>query len=279
MSYIPSSVIEVKSIIEVVNLKTKTRFSYLKGVEDICEIPWKEFPDGFKDVIFTSNGLVRLGPDQESEFTIYEPPEVQPGDPLYAGDPTLYFERKARFKEVTGDDLTELRIKAKAKVNQREALMESFSQPVTVDEEEVPLSSPKHDNVVNFPEAERPTIHHNRPPRDVMKYIGKVIDGEDWKATVYQAYKMSWYGPPNEIGGYVGKSRRKGRYYTRGNEELARATGLSEKTIDRHFVRLDKEKIFFRHKRGFPGQGCSVWELPFSVGHIKAWRRRPKGSP
>jgi len=100
MQYIPSSPAEVKSIVEAVNLKTLKRFTYLKRPSDNKLFLFKVKPQGWHDLMFTEDGLVFDGADPDAEIILTEPVDVPPGDPLYAGDQTLSFERQVRPGEV-----------------------------------------------------------------------------------------------------------------------------------------------------------------------------------
>lgn len=273
MQTLPASVREVKSIIEAVNLKTFERFTYLKGKDNLCKFPFASTLDGFKDLLFTPEGLMFDGADPDVDICLTAPLAVSPGDPLYAGDPTLSFERQARPGEVTDLKLSIWRAHAAAAANPRES-----------HQEEMPLPAPRRDNVIELPSAEKQPDRHDRPPRDVMKYGGKVLYGEDWKSTIYMAYKLSWYGPLNKIPDYAGKSKKVGRYYTWGRAELVKRTGLAATTISRHRQRAVDAGLLIEHRRGYPAidkkgvrhskKGyCSIWELPFNLPHVFAWKR------
>jgi hypothetical protein len=264
MEFIPGSPAEVKNIIEAVNLKTFTRFTYLKGDRDIHKQPFEKFPDGFKNLLFTPDGLMFDGADPDAEIILTEPPDVQPGDPLFAGDPTLYFERKPKPGEVTDIKLQVLRIRALAEANPRPAAPEISILP-----------APRRDNVVKIPAAEKQIIRHNRPPLDVVKYPHEIITGEAWKRVYREMYKKSKYLPTCEFWGYAGKSTKKARCYNQGNEELVRSTGYHKATISRCLMMMKKEKIALQHKRGWKGEKCSMWELPFNLAHVMAWKRKP----
>ena len=150
MNYIPSNPSEVKSIIEAVNLKTYTRFQYLKSDCGVCKFPLACFPDGFNDLRFTPDGLLFDGADPDAEITLTDPPDVQPGDPVYAGDPTLYFERQPRPGEVKEGHLVALRAQALAKANPREVLYQEESLP-----------APRRDNIVELPRTEKQPDRRN----------------------------------------------------------------------------------------------------------------------
>ena len=252
MNFIPQSPGEVKSIIEAVNLETLTRFKYLKGERALCEYPFEVNEKCFKDLgeVLDMALWNPADPDQEVIFT--EKPY-----------PTIYWERKPRTGEVKPIHVDWLRARALAE-----------SQPRRIEHADENEPAQGRSNVVHLPALERRPDRHDRPPRDVLKYHKAAQIGETWQRLLKVMYEKSWYGPLSDVGGYAGKSRKLGRYYTQGNAELQRSTGMCSKTVTRYLIKMKAKKIILQHKRGWPGEKCSIWELPFSLEHFFAWKRR-----
>ena len=111
------------------------------------------------------------------------------------------------------------------------------------------------------------------PPRDVVKYFRKEEPLIDWEPMLKGMYLVSWYD-------WV----KKRRVYSSGVAWLAAWCGLSKRQVRRNLgrmkVRRVKEKkrtvvkgIVKLRGRGWPGEGCSRWELPCNMGLVMRWRR------
>ena len=264
MEYIPSSPAEVNQIIEAVHFKTMSRFTYLKGDGGLCRFPFGVSWDGDKELSFPLDLQDVAGDDPDRDFLLIDPPDLQPGESCYTDAPALYFNRPAKLGEIDELRLAIWRARAAAAAAPERARPTETSMP-----------DQARDNVVELPEDNHPAERYNRPPRIVLKYAKAIRIGEEWKRFYAVMYARSWFGPLNQAGGYAGKSSRKGRYFTLGNEELAKATGLSLRTISTYLMNLKKNKLILQHKRGWPGEGPSIWELPFDLDHVFAWRRKP----
>jgi hypothetical protein len=264
MENIPSSPAEVKQIIEAVHFKTMSRFTYLKGDGGLCRFPFGVSWDGDKELSFPLDLQDVAGDDPDRDFLLIDPPDLQPGESCYTDAPALYFNRPAKPGEVDELRLAIWRARAAAAADPERARPNEASMP-----------DPARDNVVELPGVNRSTEKHNRPPRIVLKYAKAIKNVEDWKRVYALMYAGSVFGPLNTVWGYAGKSARKGRYYAQGNEELTRLSCLSMRTISTCLMKMKKDKLILLHKRGWPGEKCSIWELPFSLDHVFAWRRKP----
>jgi hypothetical protein len=138
---------------------------------------------------------------------------------------------------------------------------------------------PRRDNVVKLLAAKKQTRRHIRPPRDFMKFAGKILTGEAWKEVALVMYVNIWYGRLCDIKKYHGKSERKGSYFTLGNTELARLTGRAKHTVSDCLMAMKSENLIFLRQLGKKGKGCSIWELPLNMKHVFSWRRRHKKYP
>ncbi len=78
---------------------------------------------------------------------------------------------------------------------------------------------------------------------------------------------------------YTGKRKGKGRFYLKGNHHLETVTGFSHATVERHLAWLDDEDLIRLRHRGYPGEGYSIWETPYNLSHVMAWRRKPRRKP
>jgi hypothetical protein len=267
MDYIPGSPAEVKSVIEAVNLKTFTRFTYLKGEHGICKFPIGIVEQGVKSLEAALDEFVWDPEDPDQEIRFEDLDQLPVGSGMDGGGLLMYRERKPRRGEGNAAQLELLQRRAAAEVNTRR------SPPV-----EKPQPATRRDNVVQLPASDKPAVRYRRPSHDVLKYFQEAPIGEEWKRMYYVMYKKSKYAPLCEVWGYAGKSKRKGRFYNQGNKELARSTGLSKYTVSRYLMGMKKNKIILQHKRGWPGEKCSIWELPFDLAHVFAWKRDPKRS-
>ena len=274
MENIPSSSAEVKQIIDVMSFRTGLRYAWLKGDGGAYKHPFGFSWDGDKELVFPLDLQDVAGDDPDRELLFMDPPDLQPGEVACSEGVALCFNRPAKPGEIDELRLAIWRARAAAAANPERARPAEMTMP-----------DPASDNIVELPGVDHRVEKHNRPPRDAMKYVGKILHGEDWKSTIYLAYKLSWYGPRNEIPDYAGKSKKVGRYYTRGSVELANQTGLSERTIGRHRKRAVAAGLIIMHRRGYPAidkkgvrhskKGyCSIWELPFNLPHVFAWKRK-----
>jgi len=264
MEYIPSSAAEVKTIIEAVNFKSLSRYTWLKGDGGLCKFPFGVSWDGDKELLFPLDLQDVAGDDPDRELLLADPPDLQPGEVACSQGVALYFGRPAKPGEIDELRLAIWRARAAQAANHHES-----------HQGEMPLPAPGRDKVVELPGVDHRAERYNRPPREVLKYAKRIPIGEEWKSQCVIMYARSWFGPLNQAGGYAGKSSRKGRYFTLGNEELARLTGLHKNTVSKYLTKMKKNKLILLHKRGYPGEGPSIWELPFSLEHVFAWRRKP----
>ena len=274
MENIPSSSAEVKQIIDVMSFRTGLRYAWLKGDDGLFKHPFGFSWDGDKELVFPLDLQDVAGDDPDRELLFMDPPDLQTDEVAHYNGAAVCFIRQAKPGEVDELRLAIWRARAEADAHPERARPAETSMP-----------DPARENIVELPNVEKQPERHNRPPRDVMKYGGKILHGEDWKSTIYMAYKLSWYGPLNEIPDYAGKSKKVGRYYTQGRAELVEATGLSGKTISKHRGQAVAAGLIIMHRRGYPAidkkgvrhskKGyCSIWELPFNLPHVFAWKRK-----
>jgi len=276
MENIPSSPADVKSIIEAVNLKTNTRFTYLKGDHGVCRFPFKISPDGFKDLLFTKDGLMFDGADPDTYIALTEPPEVIRGDPLYAGDPTLYFKRALKPGEVKDGHLMALQSQARAKANQGK------TQPA-----EKPLPAPRLDNVYPIGEIIPDIISTTQATKDIVKplrSVGRELKlvwlpadlyesdsfqklklGEQELYRIYRTYsKLAGGGSKNSYDrmGIIQAAglleRRKKDLLASSNHvsrKEAEKIGISERSVIRYSLTLQKAGWIKKIVRGRPAEG------------------------
>ena len=113
----------------------------------------------------------------------------------------------------------------------------------------------------------------NVPPGDVVKYFRKEQPLISWEPVLRAMYFVSWFDPV-----------KRRRIFNRGVEWLAAWSGISESQVKRDMARMKvrrvKEKkglgvkgIIKLRGRGWPGEGCSRWELPCNMGLVMRWRR------
>lgn len=111
------------------------------------------------------------------------------------------------------------------------------------------------------------------PPKDVVKYFRKEEPLISWEPMLRAMYLVSWYD--------VVKGRR---IFNKGVEWLVDWSGLSKRQVitnlGRMKVRREKEKkgqpvkgIIKLRGRGWPGEGCSRYELPHKMSLVMRWRR------
>lgn len=265
VDYIPSHPTEVKGIVEAVNLTTLDRSMYLKGESQICPFPLDLIPNKVKDLATLLDEQIWDHADPDHEVAFLWPAEVQPWDSLPAEDGFLFFERKPRRGEVTDEKLEFFRARAAERAN-----------PRPVPKEEVPRPVRRRDNVLQMPEPKKRPVRHDRPPRDVMKYTRVAGYPGSWEKVAVTLYCNSQYRRHCDVPGYHGKSIRMGRFYFLGVAELVRSSGVPERTAKRIMARAKKDCFVHECKRGNKERGCSVWELPLNVAHVKAWRRKHK---
>lgn len=122
------------------------------------------------------------------------------------------------------------------------------------------------------------SIRHDRTPGDLFKYLSRVPSRLPWRHVLKAMYKSSLYLPLSSLEHYVGRSKKKARVYLRGNDHLADMTALSPRTVRRTLTWLKSLHFIHLRKRGYPGEGNSIWELPFTLAHTFAWRRKPRSS-
>ncbi len=115
-----------------------------------------------------------------------------------------------------------------------------------------------------------------KAPKDVQEYFSWVAPKSKLWITYKALYSQAWYGKITKNKHYQGKKPHMGRYYTLGNKHLENVTGLSERTIINHIKLMLEHKIVQRRKKGRPGLGNSIIELPLDVRHTKAWKREYK---
>jgi len=94
-----------------------------------------------------------------------------------------------------------------------------------------------------------------------------------WQPVLKAMYKRSKYLDRKRLTHYTGHHDRQGRFYLKGNESLATALGVSQETVKRVLSWLKKHGIIKLRHRGYPGEGNSIWELPFNLAHVFAWSR------
>ena len=264
MEYIPSSAAKVKTIIDVMSFKTGLRYAWLKGDDGAYKHPFGFSWDGDKELIFPLDLQDVAGDDPDRELLLIDPPDLQPGEVACSEGVALCFNRPAKPGEIDELRLAIWRARAAAAANPERARPAEMTMP-----------DPASDNIVELPGVDHRVEKHNRPPRIVLKYARSITIGEEWKRLYALMYAKAVFGPLNMVWGYAGKSARKGRYCAQGNEELARVSGLGLRTVTRYLMKMQKAKLILLRKRGYPGEGPSIWELPFNLAQVFAWRRKP----
>lgn len=121
-------------------------------------------------------------------------------------------------------------------------------------------------------------VRHDRIPRDVVKYFSRVPSRLPWPLLLKAMYKQSRYLSFTWLKHYTGHSKNAGRFYLKGNKHLEHITGLNPSTIKRTLTWMKRQQILKLRHRGYPGEGNSIWELPFNLAHAFAWRRKPRSS-
>ena len=123
------------------------------------------------------------------------------------------------------------------------------------------------------PEPERKPKKGGPPPKDVMRYAGKMDLRESWKPVVKQLYKRSDPRKLKDVPHYPRATKRRGRYYFCGINYLAQMSGVTILTVVRVLKDLLKAKLIYERYHGYKGRGCSIIELPPNMGLVMKWRR------
>jgi len=135
---------------------------------------------------------------------------------------------------------------------------------------------PKLHIVPKHGDRKKKRVKRRKSPRDVLKYFSQDRTRLGWPAVVKAMYKKSRYLDLKYLAHYTGRHNRKARVYLKGNEFLADSLGVTERTVERALAWLKLHKVIYLRKRGYPGEGNSIWELPFNLKHVKAWKRKHK---
>ncbi|MBA7709651.1 hypothetical protein ES703_118573 [subsurface metagenome] len=113
----------------------------------------------------------------------------------------------------------------------------------------------------------------NVPPRDVVKYYGKEEPYISWELPLRGMYLMSRWD-------HV----KRRRIFAMGVACLAAWCGMSEHHVKNILARMKVRRVETKkgssvkgiiklRGRGWPGEGCSRWELPCNMGLVMRWRR------
>ena len=136
----------------------------------------------------------------------------------------------------------------------------------------------KNPGEIPVPKKRKRKARRNPPAKDVVKYFTQKPYRGEWRTTLRAMYALSRYQDILTFKYYSGKHNRKGRFYFQGIDELVRMAILPERTVKRHLAWMKSEGLIRLCKRGWPDQGASIWELPYNIDHVFAWKRRHKKS-
>jgi len=118
-----------------------------------------------------------------------------------------------------------------------------------------------------------PKVRRNKAPKDVLKYFSKYETRLTWQPVLKYMYKRSKYLERKRLTHYTGHYNRQGRFYLKGNESMATSLGMSPWSLSHTLSWMKKQSLIYLRKRGYPGEGNSIWELPFNLAHVFAWSR------
>jgi hypothetical protein len=265
MENIPQSLREVKQIISAIDLITNKGLRYLGTKEGICEIPFEEIPDASKEIAIGEGDVCfyNFKLDYDEEII---------GD----GPPYMFLKRDVKPGDVKEYHLVALRCQAMDRARLKEIPPADLPRPEVWEEEIKPRPEVRKENVVQFPRKEKKKDLANRPAADVLKYGRALPYNGKWETTLTQVYLKSEFRNRKGFAWFHGKRDRKGRFYFAGNNELERATGLSDHTIERHMKWMKSVGIIKLRDHGMKDQRASTWELPYNLKHVMAWKRGPK---
>jgi len=113
----------------------------------------------------------------------------------------------------------------------------------------------------------------NVPPVYLVKYYRKEEPSLGWEVPLRGMYLVSNWD-----------AVKKQRIFNKGVEWLAMWCGLSERQVRRILARMKVRRVEGKkgssvkgiiklRGRGWPGEGCSRWELPCNMGLVMRWRR------
>ena len=188
-----------------------------------------------------------------------------------------YLEKERTEKEAKDDELSIEDPKERKKY----ALPSGYSthggigtktKTAKVDKKEKPKLSIVPDKV-DRPSGKK---RHDEGVREVLKYFSKYRTRLGWQPVVKAMYKNSKYLDIKVLANYTGHYNRKVRVYLKGNEFLEDSLGVSERTVKRALAWLKLNKVIYLRHRGYPGEGYSIWELPFNLKHVMGWKRKHK---
>lgn len=261
-------------------------FSFLEDVNK----PDRTVDDQMLDCVWNERGKIELPitdelmamfprADRESIIPAVIGKKITWGEPIDRRDLDFiglyYLEKERTEKEAKDDELSN----ENAKERKKYALPSGYSthggigtktKTAKVDKKEKPKLSIVPDKV-DWPSRKK---RHGKPARDVLKYFSQDATRLGWQPVVKAMYKNSKYLDIKVLAHYTGHYNRKGRFYLKGNEFLADSLGVSERTVNRALAWLKLNKVIFLRHRGYPGEGYSIWELPFNFKHVKAWKRK-----
>lgn len=120
-----------------------------------------------------------------------------------------------------------------------------------------------------------PKVSHNKAPKDVLKYFSNIPTRLTWQPVLNAMYKRSKFLESKRLTQYTGHSNRHGRFYLKGNQALADALGITARHLSNILTWLASHCLIKLRHRGYPGEGNSIWELPFNLAHVFSWRREP----
>ncbi len=203
------------------------------------------------------------------------------GEPIYLSDiesiGVNYLEKEGTEKEAKDEELSI----ENPKERKQYALPSGYSthggigtktKTAKVDKKEKPKLSIVPDKV-DRPSGKK---RHDEGVREVLKYFSKYPTRLGWQPVVKAMYKNSRYMYIKELANYTGHYNRKGRFYLKGNEFLEDSLGVTDRTVKRALAWMKLNKVIYLRHRGYPGEGYSIWELPFNLKHVMGWKRKHK---
>jgi hypothetical protein len=116
----------------------------------------------------------------------------------------------------------------------------------------------------------------NRAPQDVLKYFSQLPTKLTWQPVLKAMYKHSRFISRKRLTHFTGHYDKMGRFYLKGNNFLASAVGMGRPHISPILSWMNSHSLIKLRHRGYPGEGNSIWELPFNLPHVFAWIRDPK---
>jgi len=118
-------------------------------------------------------------------------------------------------------------------------------------------------------------VRHDKAPKDVLKYFSHIPTGLTWQPAFKKIYKLSKFLESKLLTHYTGHYNHQVRVYLKGNKALADALGISPWSLSHILSWMKSHGLIRLRHRGYPGEGNSIWELPFNLAHVFAWLRDP----